>query len=308
MIDRTDQLAMNQILATADTLGSPKRGALHMLEEISGGSESLELRPCDIAKALAKNHDTLSPTGMYWRVQEFLLRYLGSLGALVISVLGIAAVFWLIKKAATSVKNKVIGHIESLGAWAVGLAAGGASFGILGLLLGKKLADENGATGPSADGLLGGLSAVVPLPVALLAKDLSDAMSGMASSGGIVSTDVPEPNVAPASPALTGNLSSISKPSATQPSTLASVTSLLTSPAVENAASDLYSYLFGGSDTGTTTADADPDLVKEVLKTAVALGVHPDDLKAVLSRRTDAIVRDGVIRDANFQNVSSSGI
>lgn len=303
-MDPTDQIAMNQLLATADTFGSPKRGALHMLEEISGGSETLNIRPCDIAGALAKNHDTLSPTGMYWRVQEFLLRYLGTLGALVISVLGIAALFWLIKKAAVAVKNKVVSGIESIASFATGLAAGGGVFGILGLLLGKKLADDNGAS-VSVDGLLGGLSAVVPLPVAMLAKDLSEAMGASGPSGGLVSVDTPEPSVAPASPVVSGSVSAINRPSTTTPSTLAQVTSLLSNPTIDNAASDLYNYLF--SDNGSSVeADADPDITMEVLKAALALGLHPEDIKTVVTQRADAIVRDGVVRDATFRNVSSS--
>jgi hypothetical protein len=93
-----DSVALQRIMGANEEFLGPAQDAKEIIKRISRVAERVELSDHEILEALGAPHDALSMKGLYYRTQALIVRYTSTLGGAVLSILGVVALAWLIKR------------------------------------------------------------------------------------------------------------------------------------------------------------------------------------------------------------------
>jgi hypothetical protein len=130
---------------------------------------------------MAEAHPPISATGLYLRSQAFITRYLGTLGGLILSLLGVAAAVWIFKKA-TAATVALLQRAVKVLISVVNLAANPAA-AIMSYFNMKTEHDAADYVEPlSPDVLLLTLQSGLPGPVTLLTNTFVAVLEGASSA------------------------------------------------------------------------------------------------------------------------------
>jgi len=264
---------LSRLAAADEELNRPREDAISALEGISRLADRVGLSDSDILDALGKSHGTLTPRGIYYRTQATIVKFTTTIGATVLSILGVVTLVWLIKKGLnatlTLLKKGVIAFFT--------LVAGKAGEAFLSFFGIKGTSDEVRDGELSPDMLLLTLSAGMPGPVPVLITAFGEAFGNVTP---------PEPGSLSLGPLSLGSNS-------TSPSNAPVATTVSTaSPAPHPAATTVAA---GGSDLA-----AGMNLVSGIL-TSTGAG-------AAIGSWVGSLFSDEEVRDATPTQVVASSI
>ena len=178
-----EDLAVHSAVVNASPTRLLADGTAKTLHNISLRAKELGLTPEDLLCSFAENTPTMSAEGLYYKSQYYMLRYIGPIGCLLITALGIATVLRLLKQGA----SKVLSAIRSAGTLLTSVAPtaflGAAAAPVKWLwqkLFGTAQDAVNDGVEPDADAIAMILSASLPLPLNIAVNMIGKGLDGTA--------------------------------------------------------------------------------------------------------------------------------
>jgi len=286
-----------------NTSADPKRAAQNVLSSISRNAKSLNLKAWEIAECLGKPHDTLSADGVYYKVQQFILHYMGTIGGTLMSVFGIAASAWAIKNASSKIVTALRNNVSMLGAI---FSPGEAALTGIMKFFGLSGAQSDGEPVISPDALLMATTAMLPMPVSLVTNSFLNALGDtpFSPAPGFLPAPTHSSAAAPvaSAPAAQAPTAAPKQTAAAGPST-ASEAAQYTAAAAStiSAVTSIISALGDGETRDGETRDEE-DVNQAIVAAALSFGLDPVQLQeraariAVLSPGEDE-------HDADFASI-----